>query len=241
MKKAHFVLGLLIHLSCFSYALGSVELAAQTAPLPVFLRSGFSSVLEFDEGPTRVVLGDGQAFQVERLEKSLVLRTLVPYATSNMFVYFKEGAPKLFILTAAEDAEPTYFRRIESIKAPPHTTKQPPAARQGRAFIPKESRVLSATFDSKKDYLTVEVVLAADALSPLKPAWELARLRYLTSVQSPFKLWSERKDVQKDSAVRARFIFSKPNVPKDLTHATLIIPLEGRSTPLSLGLKAAIR
>ena len=72
-------------------------------PFPVFLRQGFSSVLEFEEAPTRVVLGDTQNFQVEKLDKSLILKTLVPYATTNMFAYFREKDPKIFILTASED------------------------------------------------------------------------------------------------------------------------------------------
>lgn len=39
------------------------------APFPIFLKSGFSSVVEFDDAPTRVVLGDGQSFQVEKLDR----------------------------------------------------------------------------------------------------------------------------------------------------------------------------
>jgi hypothetical protein len=230
MKLAHIAFGLSLFSSTSSLA--SVEASAQTAPFPVFLKVGFSSVLEFDEAPSRVVLGDTQAFQVERLDRSLVLRTLVPYATSNMFVYFKDAAPKLFILTAAEDAEPTYFRKIEN----PKPITPTPSSNAKQAALPRTSRVLSARFDAKKDYLTVEVVIAADSQSPLRPAWELVRLRYLSSVQAPAKLWSERKEVQKDSTVRARFIFAKANVPRNLVNASLVVPLDGRATPLSLAL-----
>ena len=92
--------------------------AAPPTPFPVFLKSGFSSVLDFEEAPTRVVLGDAQSFQVEKFERSLVVRALTPYASSNMFVYFRSAEPRLFVLTASEDAEPTYYKKFEEPLAP---------------------------------------------------------------------------------------------------------------------------
>lgn len=213
----------------------------QPAPFPVFLRLGFSSVLEFEEIPTQVVLGDSQAFQVERLNQSLIIRTLVAYATTNMFVYFKDAAPRLFVITASEEAEPTYFRKIEALKAaaPAAPKPTPPVVRTPTK--PLISAVESAAFDPKKDYLVVEVRLAADSSKVLKPNWELIRLRHLTQTIAPFKLWSERKEVQKDSHVRARLVFAKPNIPLDLTDTVLIVPLEGEMNPLSLSLKGTLR
>ncbi len=220
-----------------TFADASSDLAAHPVPFPVFLKIGFSSILEFEEAPTRVVLGDAQAFQVERLERSLVLRTLVAYATSNMFVYFKTAPPRLFVLTAAEDAEPTYFKKLETPKAPASSV-----ARGGA--IPAKigiSQIISAKFDVKKDYLTVEVRIAADSTRLLRPSWNLVRLRHLTTIQAPVKLWAERKDVQKYSTVRARFIFAKPNVPRDFSGSLLIVPIEGQLTPLTLALRGASR
>lgn len=217
----------------------SSDLAAHPVPFPVFLKIGFSSILEFDEAPTRVVLGDSQTFQVERLERSLVLRTLVAYATSNMFVYFKTATPRLFVLTASEDAEPTYFKNLETPKepAPPR-----PVARRGSIQSKSGvSQIISAKFDARKDYLTVEVRIAADSAHLLRPNWNLVRLRHLTTIQAPAKLWAERKDVQKDSTIRARFIFAKPNVPRDLSDSLLIVPIEGQLTPLTLTLRGASR
>jgi hypothetical protein len=236
MKVAHFVADLLF---LATTAAGSTaEVAAQPAPFPVFLRFGFSSVLEFDETPTRVVLGDAQAFQVERLDRSLVLRTMVPYATSNMFVYFKEPAPKLFVLTAAEDANPTYYRKIENPKPTPQTPRS--GSPTPVAVSSRSSHVVSARFDPKKDYLTVEILLVADSKAILRPKWELARLRVQARAQSPFKLWSERKEVQKDSAIRARFVFAKPNVARSLVDTTLVLPIEGQA-PLILALHGGSR
>lgn len=228
------------HLSIVSVLFSTVPVAATPpvmppAPLPIFLRIGFSSVLEFEDAPARVVLGDSQAFQVEKLDKSLVLRTLVAYATTNLFVYFNGGQPRLFVLTASEEAEPTYFKKIEiqKLPMPAKTPTRAPAIQT----VPKKSEVLSASFDTKKDYLTVEVQIAADSTAVFHPDWALVRLRHETTTQAPFKLWSERKEVQKDSAVRARFIFAKPNIPKDLAGTVLVIPLDGRLTPLNLPLK----
>jgi hypothetical protein len=107
--------------------------------------------------------------------------------------------------------------------------------------LPKVSRVLSARFDAKKDYLTIELVVAADSGATLRPNWQLIRLRHRASLQAPFKLWSERKEIQKDAAIRARLIFAKPNIPRDLSAAMLVIPMAGASAALSLPLKGAGR
>ena len=72
---------------------------------PIFLKPGFSSILQFDQSPARVVLGDAQAFQIERLKDSLVLRSLVDSGSSNLFVYFPNDEVRVFILAAAEDAD----------------------------------------------------------------------------------------------------------------------------------------
>jgi len=204
-------------------------------PLPVFLKSGFSSVLEFSDTPTRVVLGDSQNFKVEKLERSLVIKTLAPYATTNMFVYFKEENPRLFILNASEDAEPTYFKKFESVraKASPATL---PTTRPNKSV--RACRLVSADFDTKKDYLVVNIILSADSSEPLKPNWSLVRIKNGSNVLTPTKLWSERKDVQKDSKVRARFVFAKPNVPRNLKDVKLIVPLlDGKAftVPLARG------
>jgi hypothetical protein len=236
--KWYYLLVAVLALACIRTEASS-DLAAHPVPFPVFLKIGFSSILEFEEAPTRVVLGDSQAFQVERLDRSLVLRTLVAYATSNMFVYFKTATPRLFVLTASEDAEPTYFKNLETPKKP-----LPPRApiRAGNAISkPGVSQIVSAKFDAKKDYLTVEVKLAADSTRLLRPNWNLVRLRHLTAIQAPVKLWAERKDVQKDSTVRARFIFAKANIPRDLSGSLLIVPIEGQLTPLTLKLRGVSR
>lgn len=219
----------------------------EAQPMPVFLRMGFSSVLEFEEAPTRVVLGDSQAFQVERLDQSLVLRTLAAYANTNMFVYFKSAPQRLFVLTASEEVEPTYFRKVEPVKPPLVVApKAAPSVQNGPRTIAvvargKSTGVVSAVFDPKKDFLTVEVLISAGSDTLVRPAWDKVRLRHQTQFKTPHKLWAERKEVQKDAAIRSRFIFAKPNVPRDLSDTAIIIPIEGRSDPIVLGLKRGTR
>lgn len=232
---------LLIPITSLLIPMLAIAALPQPAPFPIFLRLGFSSVLEFEEVPTQVVLGDSQAFQVERLNQSLIIRTLAAYATTNMFVYFKDIPPKLFVITASEEAEPTYFRKIEAIKAPtPAPSKVVVRAAQLPAKAPV-SAVEASSFDPKKDYLVVELKLAADSSKVLRPNWELVRLRYLTQTIAPFKLWSERKEIQKDSQIRVRLIFAKPNIPLDLTDTVLIVPMDGELNPISLSLKGTLR
>lgn len=210
--------------------------ALPPTPFPVFLKSGYSTILEFDEQPSRVVLGDTQSFQVERLEKSLVVKTLTNYASSNMFVYFKDQDTRLFVLTASEDAEPTYFKRFEVEKI---LVKQDyaPSSAKGSTSNRQTTRIVSAQFDNKKDYLTIEVMLAADSKALVKPNWPLVRLVNKGTAIAPFKLWAERRDVQKDSAVKARFIFAKPNLPRDLDGVSLVIPVQGENRSIIRTLK----
>jgi hypothetical protein len=212
----------------------------QPAPFPIFLKAGFSSVLEFDETPARVVLGNSQSFQVEKLDHSLVIKALAPYAATNMFVYFNSQDPRLFVLTASEDAEPTYYRKFESPKLLKQDLKverstSPPA------FSHRGTKILSTRLDPKKDYLTVEAELSADGKEVLRPMWAWVRLKTATAAIMPFKLWAERQEIQRDSLIKARFIFAKPNVPRNLKGVSLIIPLQGNTTPLVLSLRGGKR
>jgi hypothetical protein len=208
-----------------------------SAPFPIFLKSGFSSVLEFEETPTRIVLGDPQSFQVEKLNQSIVVRPLVGYATSNLFVYFKSSPPKLILLSASEDAEPTFYKKFESlipkVVVPPAPSRKLPSIR--------ESKLLSSQFDKKKDYLVIEIQISADSNSKMLPEWNLVRANFGSTYVVPSKLWSERTEVQKDSKVKARFIFTKPNFPKNLNGVTLVIPIKGQAKPFVLSMAGSAR
>jgi hypothetical protein len=206
---------------------------------PVFLKAGFSSVLEFDEAPSRVVLGDSQSFQIEKLDHSLVVKTLTPYAATNMFVYFGSETPRLFVLTASEDAEPTYYRKFEAPNPPKSDSRLEEARSTAPRTYKQGAKVLLAQFDAKKDYLTIEVELAADGKEPIRPAWPLVRLKSNSAVIVPYRLWAERQEVQKDASIRTRFIFAKPNIPRDLKGVFLIIPIQGTIAPMTLALKAS--
>jgi hypothetical protein len=190
---------------------------------PVFLKEGFSSILEFEEAPTQVVLGDQNLFQVERLNRSIVLKPLVPYATTNMFVYFKAKDTRLFLLTASEDAEPTFYKKFETL-APKvvQVQKAKPVVKIVRGVHIKRSE-----FDRKKDYLTVDFIVAADSTGKIAPSWDLIRLKYRDKAISPSKLWSERREVLRDSRINARLIFAKPNIPSDMKDVSLVVPAKG--------------
>lgn len=206
---------------------------APPAPFPIFLKAGYSTILEFEEVPSRVVLGDGQMFQVERLERSIVIKTLAPYASTNMFVYFRSGASRLFVLTASEDAQPTYYKKFESQAAKPVGAAMNTVPKR----FARSSRVRLVQFDAKKDYLTVEAEIMADSKEVIRPNWQLVRLKQGSKVTAPVKLWSERKDVQKDSVVKSRFVFAKPNVTRGLEGAILVIPIANDTRTISLPLK----
>ena len=218
-------------------------LASQLPPsaFPIFLKVGFSSILDFDETPIRVVLGDGQSFQVEKVDRSLVVRTLAPYAASNMFVYFKDEEPRLFILTASEDANPTYYRKFEK-DVPPKPIQNvaavtPHGAVKTEPKIGYTVRVLHTDFDSKKDYLTLDCELSSQSKERLKPVWNLVRVTYKAKALTPIKLWAERQEIQKDSHVKFRLIFAKPNLPRDLTGVALVIPLLGQANAISVSIQ----
>lgn len=204
-------------------------------PLPVFLKEGFSSILEFEEDPTQVVLGDQNLFQVEKLERAIVIKPLVPYATTNMFVYFKKKETRLFILTASEDNEPTYFKKFTSLAPPKPTTSGP---RQVAKVYGRKAVVNKSVFDKKKDFLTVDFEISADASTKITPDWDRIRLKHKDRYVSPSKLWSERREVQRDSSIKARLIFTKPNIPFDMRDVSLVVPVKGSTKPFLVSLKA---
>ncbi len=199
-------------------------------PFPVFLKIGFSSVLEFDSPPSKVILGDGASFQVERLDSSLVLRTLAINAVSNMFVYLKTGEVKLFTLTASEEAVPTHYKEFKKIILKSATPKPAFSYKKG-------AKLLSAKFDAKKDYLTVEISLTADSKEAITPNWEWVDLRQGKEVFKAKSSWAEREVVQKDSTVKARFTFLRPNVSRNLSGTLLQVPVKGYASPIQITLK----
>lgn len=207
-------------------------------PFPVFLKEGFSTILEFEEPPTQVVLGDANLFQVEKLNRSIVIKPLTTYATTNMFVYFKTKDARLFILSASEDADPTYYKKFESF-----VPKTKPASESRKPETPRSTaqksgtRITSISFDGKRDYLTVDVVISASSSTRVAPNWDQVRLKHRSKVVVPTKLWSERREAQRDSSIKARFIFAKPNVPGDLKDVSIVVPVKGSANAISLPLK----
>jgi len=205
-------------------------------PFPVFLKEGFSTILEFEEAPTQVVLGDANLFQVEKLNRSIVIKPLGIYATTNMFVYFKTKDARLFILSASEDAEPTYYKKFESF-----VPKPSPEIKSSQVISNRTSkgdtRITIVSFDEKRDYLTVEMIISASSASKMAPNWDQVRIKHRSKAIAPSKLWSERREVQRDSSIKARFIFAKPNVPADLKEVSIIVPIKGSTTGISLPLK----
>lgn len=215
-----------------SLMLFSAASAAETplAAFPVFLKLGFSSVLEFETAPTRLILGDATSFQVEKLDRSLIVRALVTSGMSNMFVYLTSGEVRLFTLTASEEAVPTNYKAFNKVVL----TKPKPKP----AFTYKKGvKLVSAKFDKKKDFLTVEITLTADSKEAFTPKWDWVDLRFGKEVFKPKSLWAERKIVQKDTTVKARFTFLRPNVSKSLSDTFLQIPVDEYASPIRLALK----
>jgi|GEM_PF-1287301 len=218
--------------------------AASMGPtaFPVFLKEGFSSILEFEEAPSQVVLGDQNLFQVERLNRSIVIKPLSPYATTNMFVYFKAKETKLFLLVASEESEPTYYKKFSSVLPPVIAPKKSPTTKiMSQEKNVKEVQLHGMELDKKKDYLTVDFTISSDSSGKIAPSWELVRLKSKDRTIAPLKLWSERREVQRDTRIRARAIFQKPNVSSDLKETSLIVPVKGSTKAMTLNLERSTK
>lgn len=218
------ILFLVKYLCLFANALDPIT-------IPIFLKNGYSSVVEFEEVPLRAVLGDSHSFQIEKIEKSLVIRPLVKEANSNLFVYFKNSSPRLLILTANDSANPTFFKKFESFK------RESPAKVDTLKKVevsPRQSQVIKYYFDKKKDFLTVDFVLVADSRSKIAPKWENVYLKTKNETIISNKIWSERKEVQKDTFIKARVSFIRPNISKKIDMAVLEVPTSGTLLRLPL-------
>jgi len=224
----------LLSLLLFSAAYASEQ---PLIPYPIFLKLGFSSILEFDSNPTKVVLGDSSNFQVEKLDGSLVVRTLTPNGVSNMFVYLKSGEVKVFTLTASDDATPTHFSLFKKT-APPSAL---PTNKETHAFSYKKgTKLLLAKFDNKKDFLTVEISMTADSQESISPRWDWVELHHKMEVFKAKTIWAERQVVQKDSTIKARFVFLRPNISKNFAESYLQIPIKGYASPIRINLKGGV-
>lgn len=89
----------------------------------------------------------------------------------------------------------------------------------------------------RKRKLTIDFVVTADSSGKIAPNWEQIRMKTKVKVIAPLKLWSERREVQRDSQVRARLIFLKPNISTDLKDTSIIVPLKGSISSLTLNLE----
>lgn len=233
--KSIFVLFTLITI----FSLNSFALNDPTPVIaqPLFLKLGFSSVIEFDEEPEKIILGDSQSFQVEKSNKSLVIRSLVNYASSNLFVYFRKHSTQIFSLTSDEDANPTLLKKIylndlvNKAEAPKETKVE-----AKKKYI-ESVKLTKKEFSKAKDYLTLDYVITAGNLSKLEPIWKKIRLHCGKAEIPPYKTWSQREVIQKDSEMKARIIFLRPNIGNDLKKCFLDIPAKDRSKNLKLELK----
>lgn len=202
------------------------------SPFPIFMREGFSTILEFEQTPTKVVLGDQSLFQVEKVDKSIVIRPVAAYASTNMFVYFKESAPKLLLLQASEEFEPLYYKKFESM--PPKPIKSTPKAFSSLNGL----NVTSAKFDSKKDYLIVDFEVGGESAGKIVPNWGLLRLVNADKNIKPSKLWSERNQIEPGTRVKGRAEFIRPGIGSKNFVTKLVLPLKSGSHPLTANLKA---
>lgn len=209
------------------------------------MKLGFSSVVEFDEEPEKIILGDSQSFQVEKSNKSLVIRSLVNYASSNLFVYFKKHSTQIFSLTSDEDANPTLLKKIYLndfvIKgAAPKEIKQSTGekikTKENKKYV-ESVKLTKKEFSKAKDYLTLDYVITAGSSSKLEPTWKKIRLRCGKIEIPTYKTWSEREVMQKDTEMKARVIFLRPNIGNDLKKCFLDIPVKDRSKNLKLEIK----
>ncbi len=214
----------------FIVSLAAQAQESQPMTTPIFVKPGFSSVLEFPSTPTQAVIGDANLFQIERLNRSLVIKSLVLEGQSNLLVYFQSGPPKSFILTASEKSEPTFYKKIGvSVIASPRTRGV--AERNYRA-----TQVISKSFDAKKDYLTIEYILVSASGSKAKPDWENIYLKMKDKKTRSHSSWSERKEVQRDTSVRAKVVFQTPDVPRSLAGVSLVLPMLEGGSPIEFKL-----
>ena len=199
--------------------------------MPVFLKMGFSSVLEFEESPTEVVVGNSAAFQIERLGRSLVIRPTANTGATNAFVYFTKSTPRLLVLTASDEISPTYYRKVENFKPTTAIVSTHPSSNKKNSTV--GLRVGRIEFPAPRDFLAIDVTVTANSIREISPRWDLARLNFRDRAIAPVKVWSARREVMRDSSVKARFIFAKPNVPADLKMVVLTLPLQD-GIPLSV-------
>lgn len=210
---------------------------------PVFLKLGFSSVIEFNIEPEKIIIGDSQNFQVEKTNKSLVIRCLRPYASSNLFVYFKKHPTQIYSLTADEEAIPTLLKKIvltdSVLKTESNSTT---VTKTSDIKIKKytDRLILKKTeFSRAKNYLTIDFFITASSDNKLLPNWKKIILKCGKTELPTYKTWGERQEIQKDTEIKARVIFLRPNIGSSLSSSkcVLVVPLKNANSNLKLEFK----
>jgi hypothetical protein len=235
---------LIISFTTFAYTNNLNANTSQGLPTiiqPIFLKPGFSSVIEFNVEPEKIIIGDSQNFQVEKTNKSLVIRCLRPYASSNLFVYFKKHPTQIFSLTADEEAIPTLLKKIilneltSKIESETALSKKEDVQKIKKNTI---RLILKKTeFSRAKDYLTIDFFISAGSENKLSPNWKKILLVCGKTEIPTYKTWAERQDIQKDSEIKSRVIFLRPNIGSSLSNCILNVPVKNMNKNLKLGFK----
>ena len=150
-------------------------------------------------------------------------------------------------MSASEDSNPTYYKKFENESLPKPIVNpvksidsRPSLGNKIEATTGFAVRVLRSDFDPKKDFLTLECELQSFSKEVLKPNWNSLRLTFQSKTITTHKLWAERKEVQKDSRVKFRLIFAKPNLPRDRKGVNIVIPLLGQSNSINVSIQRSV-
>lgn len=191
--------------------------AGPVAPLPVFLKFGFSSVLDFESSPKRVVIGDPLNFQVERAGNSIVMRPLATSAVTNLFVYFEKGEPRQFVLTASEDAEPSMYRKIEREAVLPVVASKPKTQSAKAPLRAKYRKVSPTEFE-------VSLVISGNSARLIDPSWPKIFLQIGGSKKKPIKIWAADRLIRPKNSVAVKLSFEGEVSASALKDANVVVP-----------------
>lgn len=201
----------------------------------IYLKPGRSSVIQFNEAPVGIILGNPKAFQAERYGSNLVLRSNVASASTNLFVLFKKSDLKSFDLHCDPELKQTsvlkvdYPELVQTSNTDTFKPIQQTMPKDDILKLPRNQlflRVMSASWTKHKDYLNITVRITNTHDHRKTLGWKYASLKKGDKFIVPAAVRARRAEVAPNEQIYTKLEYKRPDVPADLKDIKLVLPVK---------------
>ena len=227
--KTRYFLSFILALSSLNVFSGDKKEPLKT----ININENLSTIVEFNQEPEALVIGNKKAFHVEKLQKRLVINsTLKAPQNSNLFVLFKgEKMAFLYLISnpglSHNDFVKIDYPKVTLAKKPIKIKKKRIKKKRKRSTWGKiHIKAYRAVFSHKKDYLEIRLKISNGLKHRITPALSFTTIKSGKKYITPDKVFSERKTIASGSYTYVKLIFLRPDLPGKEKRFQINIPIK---------------